>query len=455
MPSLAAIIEKIDQQAEELKRLLPLKPEDQQKLDKKFRLEFNFNSNHLEGNTLTYGETELLLLFDQTKGGHELREYEEMKSHDVALKMVQEEASDIERPLTEQFIRQLNERLLVRPFYKEAITPDGQQTRKQVIPGQYKSSPNSVRLQNGEVFHYAAPDEVPALMSELVEWYNKHHSTEHPLILASLLHYRFVRIHPFDDGNGRVARLLMNYVLLKQGYPMVVIKSLQKKNYLAALNRADVGDIEAFTEYIGKELLWSFDMWLKAAKGESIEEDDDLDKELSILKRQLNQQADLITTKRSKEAVLKVIDTSFFPMIRGLDEKITIIQDEFLEFSKRIEVTHLGQRGAIILESDIDFNLYNDWLNRSYTDNSAEIEKLKYEIALKGLKKSNTDSRFYCSILVDFQEYHYVIKDGLNPKNELAMKPYGVQLTSVERKQIIKQYLSKIIKQIKIASNLS
>ncbi len=65
--------------------LQPLSVENQQRLDKKIRLEWNYNSNHIEGNTLTYGETVLLLIFDQTKGNHEFREYEEMKSHDVAL----------------------------------------------------------------------------------------------------------------------------------------------------------------------------------------------------------------------------------------------------------------------------------------------------------------------------------------------------------------------------------
>jgi Fic family protein len=76
-----AILSKIDDLASKLKSLLPMKPEWQTKLDKKFRLAFNFNSNHMEGNTLTYGETELLLIFDQTKGEHTLREYEEMKAH--------------------------------------------------------------------------------------------------------------------------------------------------------------------------------------------------------------------------------------------------------------------------------------------------------------------------------------------------------------------------------------
>src|ERR1700744_1349391 len=95
-------------QIDALKRMLdslpPATAEQREKLWKKFRLEWNYNSNHIEGNTLTYGQTELLLIFDKATGEKDLREYEEMKSHDLAIKMVQEEAKDKKRPLTENFI---------------------------------------------------------------------------------------------------------------------------------------------------------------------------------------------------------------------------------------------------------------------------------------------------------------------------------------------------------------
>ncbi len=123
-------IEKIEILEKELTGLLPMKPEYRQRLDKKIRLEFNYNSNHIEGNTLTYGETELLLIFDKTTGNHEMREYEEMKAHDVAFELVKELSQDEERPITEAAIKSLYNKLLVRPFWKDAQTIDGQTTRK-------------------------------------------------------------------------------------------------------------------------------------------------------------------------------------------------------------------------------------------------------------------------------------------------------------------------------------
>jgi Fic family protein len=100
------------------------------------------------------------------------------------------------------------------------------------------------RLPNGEIFHYASPTETPIKMGELMEWLRVDEEKKdlHPLALAALLHYNFVRIHPFDDGNGRLPRLLMNYILFKHDLPPVVIKSADKKDYLQVLGDADAGN---------------------------------------------------------------------------------------------------------------------------------------------------------------------------------------------------------------------
>ena len=296
------IFDYIDQLSATYHSLLPMSPENQRRWDKKVRLEFNYNSNHIEGNTLTYGETQLLLLFDETHGSHPMRDYEEMKAHDVAFQKIKEWAADTETPLTEQDIKNLNQIILVQPFWKDAITPDGQPTRRQITVGNYKTQPNSVLLSNGELFEYTAPQEVPIQMQELMEWYRDKQATLHPINLAAMFHYKFVRIHPFDDGNGRVSRLLMNYVLLAYKLPPVVIKSSDKQNYLHALHLADTGQYEAFIHYIAAQVVSSLEMAIKAAKGESIEEPDDLDKEIALLTRQLQHQE----TYKTPQQVLNV-----------------------------------------------------------------------------------------------------------------------------------------------------
>lgn len=125
----------------------------------------------------------------------------------------------------------------------------GQRLRTVIHAGCYKTRPNSVITVTGESFEYASPEETPALMNDLVQWYNKAEVAGEmsPIELAAVFHYRYIRIHPFEDGNGRIARLMVNYILSRHNYPMIVIKTKDKANYLRALSAADaaVGSIPA------------------------------------------------------------------------------------------------------------------------------------------------------------------------------------------------------------------
>ena len=232
---------KIETLFKEWQSLQPVKEEYQQRLDQKFMLEFNYNSNHIEGNTLTYGQTELLLLFGRVVGEAKMKDLEEMKAHNVCLKMTISEAGEKDRPLTESFIRILHQTMLREDYTVYRQLPGGVTTSYVVHAGCYKTRPNSVITPTGERFEYASPEETPALMTDLVKWYNKAEAEGKltTVELAALFHYRYIRIHPFEDGNGRIARLLMNFILLRHGYPMIVIRSKKKKAYLDALGKAD------------------------------------------------------------------------------------------------------------------------------------------------------------------------------------------------------------------------
>ena len=232
---------KIDNLYKEWLAMRPVKEELRQRLDQKFMLEFNYNSNHIEGNTLTYGQTELLLLFDRVVGEAKMKDLEEMKAHNVCLKMTITEAGEKDRPLTESFIRILHQTMLREDYTVYRQLPGGVNTSYVVHAGCYKTRPNSVITPTGERFEYATPEETPALMADLIQWYNQAEADGKltPVELTALFHYRYIRIHPFEDGNGRIARLLMNFILLRHGYPMIVIRSKNKKTYLDALGKAD------------------------------------------------------------------------------------------------------------------------------------------------------------------------------------------------------------------------
>ncbi len=279
-------LEAITRLKEQLDAQRPLPPDVLGQVEQKLRLESNYNSNAIEGNTLTYGETRSLILHGLTAQGKPMRDHLDIKGHDTAVKAIDDAISDYPE-LNEVFIRNLHRILLKEPYEKEAETPDGQRVTRTVAIGDYKTTPNNVTTSTGETYYFTPPNQVKSAMGDLIDWYRaKEREGEHPIIIAATFHYRFVRIHPFDDGNGRMARLLMNMILIKHGYTVSLIRHDDRDGYLGQLEKADkTEDLTEFINYIANSCEYSLDLHLKAARGESIEAMDDIDKEIALFKR--------------------------------------------------------------------------------------------------------------------------------------------------------------------------
>ena len=295
---LETIVAQIEQLMAEFAARKPIPTQAQQQFQQKISLDWTYHSNAIEGNRLTFGDTRAFLLRGVTAAGKPFRDYIDIKGHDEAVKLLfslieQQDAT----PLNESFIRELHKIALVEPYRSPSQTMDGTPTTKLIQPGQYKTQPNHVRTSTGAIHYYASPEETPAKMGDLVAWYRLQadRGELHPLLLAAAFHYRFVAIHPFDDGNGRLARLLMNFILMRHDFPPIVIPLGKKEQYLRSLEQADTGDLELFTILIGEELLNSLNLLIRAAKGENIEEADDLDKKLTLLQRKLAAKSDMQT----------------------------------------------------------------------------------------------------------------------------------------------------------------
>ncbi len=235
-------MDKLDDLYRQWRLLLPLSERKQYLLSQRFSVDYNFNSNHNEGNTLTYGQTELLLLFGKVTGEGDLKDFVDMKASQVGMAMMSEEAHIKDHPLTQNFIRQLHKTLLREDYTVYRNLPGGMTTSYTIHAGQYKTRPISVITRYGDRFEYASPEETPALMSSLVDWYNDAEKSGQytPVELAALFHFRYIRIHPFEDGNGRIARLMVNYILARHDWPMIVVRSRNKHEYLEALHQSDL-----------------------------------------------------------------------------------------------------------------------------------------------------------------------------------------------------------------------
>lgn len=350
----------------EWQSLQPLKEQDQNRLDQKFMLEFNYNSNHIEGNTLTYGQTEMLLMFGKVVESANMKDLEEMKASNVGLKMVKEAALDKEQPLTEYFIRTLHQTLLREDYTVYRQLPDGTNTSYVVHAGQYKTRPNSVITATGERFEYASPEETPALMTDLLQWYNQAETegAMSPIELASLFHYRYIRIHPFEDGNGRISRLIVNYILYRHGYPMIVVKSSDKNNYLTVLNRCDIAigpipsdgahaelsQIKPFVEYMSKCLENALTISIRGAKGENIEDADDWRKNLKLKYRdQINK------PEATEELVDKIMQKDFIGLLQYIDHELSEFYSVFTSVQWKPSNGNFSTTEQGVCCSDIEF----------------------------------------------------------------------------------------------------
>ncbi len=443
----------------EWKSLQPLKDEDQLRLNQKFMLEFNYNSNHIEGNTLTYGQTELLLLFGKVVDAANMKDLEDMKASNVGLNMMKDQAGT-EFPLTEMFVRQLHHTILREDYTVYRQLPGGQQTSYVVHAGVYKTRPNSVITRAGERFEYASPEETPALMTDLVQWYNEEEAKGKLSLaeLCALFHYRYIRIHPFEDGNGRIARLLANYILYRHDYPMIVVKSADKSNYLNTLSlcdaavgtvpsvgaHAEIEQIRPFVAYVEQCMERALTTCIKAAKGQSIEEDDDFIKEARIAQRMKKQQdAEAADRKKCPEEVWNVLEFVFLPISEAFCKAVDGLNEVF-RFSQ-LEKWNLLSKTA-----EANGGLHVNQVKRCTDDRQmSEFIDKAHSMWFKCKMMSPQDPRrpdfkmekvFY----VRFFDDHYFV-DGILNKNF----PYGKYPTEDEKRQIVSQFKKDILEELK------
>jgi Fic family protein len=225
----------------------PLPPELVRNLEQWFTVELTYSSNAIEGNTLTRKETAVVLEKGLTVSGKTLVEHLEATNHARALEQMRKLAEGETKNLTEHDILAIHETILRGIDDTHA--------------GHYRSV--SVRI-SGSTVILPNPMKVPDLMARFIADITGS-SERHPVELAAEAHYQLVSIHPFVDGNGRTARLLMNLILMQNGYPPALIRKRDRLRYIQSLEKAQLGDSkEDYYKIIAEATARSFDIYLKA-----------------------------------------------------------------------------------------------------------------------------------------------------------------------------------------------
>ena len=211
------IITRIEEKKRRLDALRPLPASAVRKLQEQFKIEMTYNSNGIEGNTLTLRDTDLLLNKGITPSGKNLREINDHLNAKQAFEFILQKKPEI----TRETILKLH-----------AILLSNIDTRA----GYYRT--HNVRV-FGANFETSPAEYVKADTDIILKWFRKAKRSLHPLILAAAFHHKFEKVHPFYDGNGRTGRMLLNLILIKNKLPPLIVSNAQRKRYYSALSEAD------------------------------------------------------------------------------------------------------------------------------------------------------------------------------------------------------------------------
>ena len=222
---------KIDDLRAKIDALRPLDAHMLNQVQEYFRIGMTYSSNALEGNSLTETETKIVIEDGITIGGKPVRDHLEALGHSEAYDLLFRLAKH--QDITEANIKELHRLFYYRIDAKQA--------------GKYRKSRVII---TGTDFIPTAPEKIPVLMESFIAALPETRAKHHPVEFAAIIHKELVTIHPFIDGNGRAARLLMNLALLQAGYPLAIIPPVLRRDYLDSLNKTHKGSAEPFINFI-------------------------------------------------------------------------------------------------------------------------------------------------------------------------------------------------------------
>lgn len=235
------MFDRVEELKSKLNEYRPLTSEEVNRLREEFLIDFTYNSNAIEGNTLTLQETALILKEGITIDEKPLKEHLEAVGHKDAFYYIEELVKE-KVELSEKVIKDIHSLVLM----------DKPQDR-----GRYRRIPVTIL---GAVHEPAQPYLVPVLMEQLINEYNQEMKDKHIIEKVALFHLKFEAIHPFIDGNGRTGRLLLNLELMKEGYPPINIKFKDRRKYYDCFSDYHLKNgnpnmlINMVTKYIEEEL---------------------------------------------------------------------------------------------------------------------------------------------------------------------------------------------------------
>lgn len=424
------------------------------KIQYKFRLDWNYYSNSMEGNTLTMDETRSVMVGNLTVGGKPFKDVIEMKGHDEIITEILKIGKG-ELRLSESRIKEIH----------KGIMHEEDEVKQSKI-GKWKTEPNYIYNYKNERFDFVAPIDVPERMHDLLNKTNaaidaiKQGKTNapHPLDVALQFHLEYITIHPFYDGNGRTARILTNLLLILFGYPPFWVKTNERGIY-----NQYIGDIQGyggkpdlFYEFVTGLIMRSQQLVLDAIEGKDLEEPDDIDKRIDILKRKLDK-SDVVTDKKSISSTNEVLKKNIFPLLQHLEEKLEKLKVLFHSTDRQINYTANGKYSVLAKDDSTWREIEEEWMKISRTEHwDTEIfnlYKIDYSFLFKGYKKALSLQYLPINIAIEFSEFDYRIKLTPNSQDDKVFG-YGKIIDEQIIHEMVRGRIDGIIDQIAKASGI-
>lgn len=352
--NLADRLAAIDDLAAQIAAHGPLPDAVRKRVDYKLRLEWNYHSNSMEGNSLTKEETRSVMVNNITVEGKPLKDVLEMRGHDGVVQDIMKMGRG-ELRLSESRIRDVHRAIMNEESPEQAAKI-----------GKWKTGDNYALNYRSERFDYAPHAEVPERMHTLINWLNAEgekiardvEDALHPVLLALKFHLDYVSIHPFYDGNGRTARIFTNLILAAYGYPPMYVKTDERETYYQYL--ADVQAYDAppdlLFDFMAGLVERSLRIVLDAVEGREIEEMGDLNKKLALLKKRLGQPHDASVEMRySSEAVMNVVEQSMMPFAKAWEARLKDFDPLFQSRSIMVSAENIALQDVGVDEALFQF----------------------------------------------------------------------------------------------------
>lgn len=399
------ILNEIEQIKKQVTALGSLNTDQKKKISYKFRLEWNYNSNSMEGNTLTIDDTKEVMVGNISVQNKPFKDIIEMQGHDKVVEDILR-IGKAELRLSEKRIKEIHTSIM---YEENDIDKDK--------IGKWKTGANYILNYKSERYDFVAPDEVPEKIHDLLNrtnadldaFFQKKKKALHPITIALQFHLDYLAIHPFYDGNGRTARILTNLILVACGYNPFWIDEKDRKIYYSLISdiQGYGADKEPFFEHCAQLIKRSEQIVLDVAEGKEIAEESDLDKEITLLAKKwkgknVSKSPKLIYdvfhfTETNLiapcEIVLRKFDTLFqekkiVKKVNGSDKKRTIF-----------DTIKLPSFGVIDTSKTIyGFDIYEN-----------DIYSINYQYNQYGLSNAKYDANLLFEIELQFETQNYSI----------------------------------------------